>query len=38
MLAKTGVFTDAANKHAIVIMKNRNNKVYTETVDLTGAN
>ncbi len=38
MLAKTGGFTDAANRHAIVIMKNRNNKVYTETVDLTGAN
>ncbi len=38
MLAKVGGFTDAANRHAIVIMKNRNNKVYTETVDLTGAN
>ncbi len=38
MLAQAGGFTDGANRHAIVIMKNRNNKVYTETVDLTGAN
>ncbi len=38
MLAQAGGFTDGANKHAIVIMKNRKNKVYTETVDLTGAN
>ncbi len=38
VLAKAGGFTDSANRHAILIMKNRNNKVYTETVDLTGAN
>ncbi len=38
MLAKAGGFTDGANRQAIVILKNRNNKVYTETVNLTGAN
>ena len=38
MLAKVGGFTDAANRHAIVILKARGKKVYTETVDLTGPN
>ena len=38
MLAKVGGFTDGANRRAIVIMKNRNNKVYTDTVDLVGTN
>ncbi len=38
MLAKGGGFTDGANRRAIVIMKNRNNKVYTDTVDLVGTN
>jgi len=38
MLAKAGDLTDSANRHAIVVLKNRGNKVYTETVDLTGAN
>jgi polysaccharide export outer membrane protein len=38
MLAKAGDFTDYANRHAVVIMRNRNNKILTQTVDLTGAN
>ena len=38
LLAKAGDLTDAANRHAIVVLKNRYNKVYTETVDLTGPN
>ncbi|GIU00458.1 polysaccharide export protein, BexD/CtrA/VexA family [Sulfurovum sp. TSL6] len=38
LLAKAGDLTDSANRHAIVILKNRYNKVYTETVDLTGTN
>ncbi len=38
MLAKAGDFKDTANRHAVVIMKNRKNKVLTQTVDLTGAN
>jgi len=38
ILAQAGDLTDHANRHAIVIMKNRNNQVHTETVNLTGAN
>ena len=38
VIAQAGDFTDEANRHAIVIMQNRNNKVHTQTVDLTGAN
>ena len=38
MLAKAGDFKDTANRHAVVIMKNRKNKVLTQTVDLTGTN
>ncbi len=38
MLAQAGDLTDEANRHAIVILKNRYNKVYTETVDLTSVN
>ena len=38
ILAQAGDFTDGANRHAIVVMKNRNNQVHTETVNLTGAN
>ena len=38
MLAQAGDMTDFANRQAIVILKNRNNKVHTQTVDLTGAN
>ncbi len=38
IVAQAGDFTDQANRHAIVIMKNRNNKIHTETVDLTGPN
>jgi len=38
MLAKAGDFKDTANRHAVVIMKQRKNKVLTQTVDLTGAN
>ncbi len=38
LLAKAGDFTDQANRKAVVVMKNRNNKVYTQTIDLTGAN
>ncbi|MEA2091904.1 MAG: polysaccharide biosynthesis/export family protein, partial [Campylobacterota bacterium] len=38
MLAQAGDLTDSANRHAIVVLKARGKKVYTETVDLTGAN
>ncbi len=38
VIAEAGDFTDYANRHAIVIMKQRKNTVETETVDLTGAN
>ena len=38
VISQAGDFTDEANRHAIVIMQNRNNKVHTQTVDLTGAN
>lgn len=38
VLAKAGGMTDYANRKAIVVLKNRNNKVITQTVDLTGAN
>jgi len=38
VIAEAGDFTDSANKHAIVIMKRRYNKMYTETLDLTGTN
>jgi len=38
VLATAGGLTDKANRHSIVIMKNRGNKVYTETIDLTGKN
>jgi len=38
MLAQAGDLTNSANRHAIVILKNRNNKVHTQTVDLTSAN
>ena len=38
VLAGAGDLTNYANRHAIVIMKQRKNTVETETVDLTGAN
>jgi len=38
LIAKAGDLTDSANRHAIVVLKNRGNKIYTETVSLTGAN
>jgi len=38
MLAQAGDLTNEANRHAIVVLKNRYNKVYTETVSLTGPN
>jgi len=38
ILAQAGDLTDHANRHAIVVLKNRNNQVHTETVDLTGVN
>ncbi len=38
VLAQAGDLTNYANRHAIVIMKQRKNTVETETVDLTGAN
>lgn len=38
IIAKAGDLKDTANRHAVVILKNRGNKVYTETVDLTGVN
>ena len=37
MLAQAGDLTDSANRHAIVVLKRRGNKVHTETVSLTGA-
>ena len=38
LIAKAGDLKDTANRHAIVVLKARGNKVHTETVDLTGAN
>jgi len=38
MLAVAGDFTDYADRHSIVILKNRNNKIHTQTIDLTGSN
>ncbi len=38
LIAKAGDLKDTANRHAIVVLKARGKKVYTETVDLTGAN
>ncbi len=38
LIAKAGDLKDTANRHAIVILKARGKKVYTETVDLTGPN
>ena len=37
-LAMAGDLTDFANRKSIVIMKNHNNKTYTQTIDLTGKN
>ncbi|HFU75659.1 MAG TPA: polysaccharide export protein [Arcobacter sp.] len=38
ILAKAGGFTDYANRKSIVILKNRNKKMLTETVNMTGIN
>ena len=38
LIAKAGDLKDTANRHAIVVLKARGKKVYTETVSLTGAN
>ncbi len=38
IIAQAGDLTNSANRHAIVILKTRNNKVHTQTVDLTGIN
>ncbi len=38
LIAMAGDLTDSANRHAIVVLKNRGNKIYTETVSLTGPN
>jgi polysaccharide export outer membrane protein len=38
LIAKSGDLKDTANRHAIVVLKARGKKVYTETVDLTGPN
>lgn len=38
ILAQAGDLTDQANRHSIVVMKNRNNQIHTDTVDLTGVN
>jgi len=38
LIAKAGDLKDTANRHAIVVLKARGKKVYTETVDLTGPN
>ena len=37
ILAQAGDLTTSANRHAIVVMKYRNNKAYTQTLNLTGA-
>jgi polysaccharide export outer membrane protein len=37
ILAQAGDLTTSANRHAIVIIKYRNNKAYTQTLNLTGA-
>ena len=36
LIAKAGDLTDSANRHAIVVLKRRGNKVHTETISLTG--
>ena len=38
LIAMSGDLKDTANRHAIVVLKARGKKVYTETVDLTGPN
>jgi len=38
LIAQAGDLKDTANRHAIVVLKNRGNKIYTETVSLTGPN
>ncbi len=38
IIAQAGDLTTSANRHAIVIMKHRRNKVLTKTVSLTGSN
>jgi len=38
LIAQAGDLKDTANRHAIVVLKARGKKVYTETVSLTGAN
>jgi len=38
LIAKAGDLKDTANRHTIVVLKNRGNKTYTETVSLTGPN
>lgn len=38
IIAQAGDLTTSANRHAIVIMKHRKNKVLTRTVNLTGIN
>jgi len=37
ILAQAGDLTTSANRHAIVIIKYRNNKAYTQTLNLTGS-
>jgi len=38
IIAQAGDLSTSANRHAIVVMKHRRNKVLTRTVDLTGKN
>lgn len=38
VIAKSGGLTDEANRHAIVVLQKRGNKVHTKTLDLTGSN
>ena len=38
LIAQAGDLKDTANRHAIVVLKARGDKVYTQTVDLTSAN
>jgi len=38
LIAHSGGFADGANREAIVVMKKRDNKVITQTVDLLGTN
>jgi polysaccharide export outer membrane protein len=38
MIAKAGGLTNAANRHKVVVMQKRKNKIRTKTIDMTGEN